>query len=265
MNARALTAFLGMVVAAPCAAIADGSPPLPPPPPPPPVASGCCEPFIWTGVYLGIEVGGAWSDPRWTFPFVENFNTAPGQRLSISESGTIFGGYGGVNYQINRLVIGAELSYADNGESGQVTGPILVFPLDRFAVKVDDLFTVAARLGYAYDQFLFYGKVGFASSRVELGAHSFLEGVAAHASQRENGWIIGAGFDARMVSNLLFGVEYNFVDLPGGRFTGLTVGAVPGAPFNVDIGGTQVQTIMARFSILFGPTACCGEGLLGKY
>jgi outer membrane immunogenic protein len=251
MNARALTAFLGMVAVAPCAAIADGAPP---PSPPPPVSAGCCEPFLWTGVYLGLQVGGAWSDPRWT---------APGENFSISESGTIFGGYVGVNYQMQNLVVGGEVAYADNGERGQATGTMTSRPS---VVRVPDLLTVAGRLGFARDQFLFYGRAGFASSRVEIGAVSLPSGplpsgLAAHASQRENGWILGTGFEARMISNMVFGVEYNYVGLPGGRFT-----ATPaGMPFNVDLGEAQVQTIMARFSILFGPTACCGEGLLGKY
>jgi outer membrane immunogenic protein len=253
MNARALTAFLAVMAASPAIADAPPSPPIPPPPPP--VASGCCEPFVWTGVYLGIQAGAAWGDPRWT---IDSLNTASGKNFSISESGPIFGGYIGGNYQIHNLVLGAEFSYSDNGEVGEMRGP-----LGHYKLSVSDLITLAARLGYARDQFLFYGKVGYANSSVELGADSL--GVTAHASQRESGWTIGAGFDARMISNILFGVEYNYIGLSGGRFTGLTGGTTPGAPFSIDNGGVGVQTVMARFSILFGPTACCGEGLLGKY
>jgi outer membrane immunogenic protein len=257
MNARALTAFLVVMAASP--AIADGPPAPSPAPPPPPVATGCCEPFVWTGVYLGIQAGVAWGDPRWTFSTVNSFDAVPGQNFSISQSGPIFGGHIGGNYQIHNLVVGAEFSYADNGEVGRVNGP-----LGLLKVNVDDLLTLTARLGYAHDQFLFYGKAGYASSGVELGANSAL-GVTAHASQRESGWTVGVGFDARMISNMLFGVEYNYIGLPGGRFTGVTGGTIPGAPFSADISGAEVQTVMARFSILFGPTACCGEGLLGKY
>jgi outer membrane immunogenic protein len=103
MNARALTAFLTVMAASP--AIADAPPTPPTPPPPPLVASGCCEPFVWTGVYLGIQVGAAWSDPRWT---VDSLNTVSGKSFSISESGPIFGGYIGGNYQIHNWVLGAE-------------------------------------------------------------------------------------------------------------------------------------------------------------
>src|SRR5262249_7403756 len=261
MNARALTAFLTVMAAAP--AIADGPPPAAPLPPPPPAASGCCDPFVWTGVYLGIQAGAAWGDTRWTFPAVESFNTVSGQNFLISESAPIFGGYVGANYQIHNLVLGAEFSYAENGEVGRVTGPLTAFPFDQYKVTVPDLLTLVGRLGYAHNQFLFYGKVGYASSRVELAANSAI-GVTAHASQRESGWTIGGGFDARIISNILFGVEYSYIGLPGGRFTAVTGGTAPGAPFSADIAAAEAQTVMARFSILFGPTACCGEGLLGK-
>jgi outer membrane immunogenic protein len=260
MNARGLTALLTLIALTPYAASADG----PPPPPPLPPAPGCCAPFVWTGVYLGIQAGATWGEPRWTFPVVESFNTAPGQNFPISESGVSFGGHLGYNYQINNIVLGAEISYADSSEEGRVRGPIAAFPLDSYKVSAQDLFTAVTRLGFAHDQFLFYGKAGYANSGVDLGAGSGL-GVTAHASQRESGWIVGTGFDARMIGNLLFGVEYDFVDLPGGHFTSATGGTAPGLPFNANIGSAQVQTIMARFSILFGPTACCGEGLLGKY
>ncbi len=263
MNARGLTALFTLIALAPCAASADGPPATPPLPPPPP-ANGCCAPFVWTGVYLGIQAGATWGEPRWSFPVVESFNTAPGQNFSISESGVSFGGHLGYNYQINNIVLGAEISYADSSEEGRIRGPIAGFPLDIYKVSVQDLFAAVGRLGFAHDQFLFYGKAGYANSGIDLGAGSAL-GVTAHASQRESGWIVGAGFDARMISNLLFGVEYDFVDLPGGHFTSTTGGTAPGAPFIAGIGSAQVQTIMARFSILFGPTACCGEGLLGKY
>jgi outer membrane immunogenic protein len=259
MNARALTAFLTVMVASP--AIADAPPAPPPPAPPPPVAAGCCEPFVWTGVYVGIQAGAAWGDPRWTFPTVESFNTVPAQNFSITQSGPIFGGHVGGNYQIHNLVLGAEFSYADNGEVGRMTGPL---GLGGFKVNVPDLLTLVARLGYAHDQFLFYGKAGYASSSLELGAGS-ATGVTAHASQSESGWTVGVGFEARMISNILFGVEYSYIGLPGGRFTGVTGGTAPGIPFSIDVSGAEMQTVMARFSILFGPTACCGEGLLGKY
>jgi hypothetical protein len=68
-----------------------------------------------------------------------------------------------------------------------------------------------------------------------------------------------------MVGNILFGLEYNYVNLPGDRFTGVTGGTGPAGPFNFDINNLQMHTVTARLSILFGPHGCCSEGLIGKY
>jgi len=241
---------------------ADG----PPPGAPPPVAVACCEtPALWHGVYFGSHIGAGWSDPTWSFPFNDAFSTIPGQSFSPSASGMIFGGHLGFNYQFNGfLVVGAEVSYADNRLSAKAA-PFASTPFDQFRIDGEDLFTLAARFGYVFrDQYLFYGKAGFASSLFDLKAASGT-GVTAHVQERENGWLVGVGAETRIVSNILFGVEYNYIGLSSDRFTGVTGGTTPGAPFNADIDNLHMQTLVARLSILFGPHACCSEGLLGKY
>jgi outer membrane immunogenic protein len=262
MNIRALAVVVALT-AIPNAARADEPPPSAPPPAP---VAYCCEsPAIWTGIYIGGHVGGSWGDPTWTFPFAEVFNTAPGQSFPTSGSGAIGGGQIGFNYQVHRhFLIGVEVSYAGSGFSDTVVGPIAGFPLDRFTVSASDLLLVTGRLGYVHGQYLFYGKAGFASANVEVNANS-ASGTTASASARENGWTVGAGLESRIISNIIFGLEYNYVSLPGDRFTGVTAGAVPGTPFHADIDDLHMHTFVARLSILFGPQTCCGEGVLGKW
>jgi len=60
-------------------------------------------------------------------------------------------------------------------------------------------------------------------------------------------------------------LEYNYIGFASDRFSTLTGGTTPGVPFNADIGNPHMQTFVARLSILFGPNACCSEGVLGKY
>jgi len=241
---------------------ADGLPPGPPPP----VATACCElPPLWTGVYLGTHVGGAWSDPTWSFPFVESFSTIPGQSFSPSASGPVWGGHLGVNYQFHHFLVGAEVGYAGNWLGALTTGPFAIAPLDRFAISAADLLTIAARFGVVvHDQYLLYAKAGFASSLIELNAGS-ATGITAHGRERENGWLVSAGLESRIISNVVFGLEYNYISLSSERFSTLTGGITPGGPFNADIGNLNMQTFVARLSILFGPNACCSEGVLGKY
>lgn len=262
MTGRML-AVAALLALAPLAAQADGLPPSAPPPPP---VAYCCEaPPVWTGLYIGTNIGGAWSDPNWSFPFVETFNTAAGQNFTASTSGLLWGGQLGLNYQFHQhFLVGAEVTYAGSRMSGIVTGPFAAAPTDQFNIDAADLFTVSGRLGVIAGQYLFYAKGGYASSLVEIDAGN-VAGTTAHASQRLNGWLVGAGLESRVVSNIIFGVEYNYIDLGGARFTGVTAGTAPGAPFNVDISDLQTHTVTARVSILFGPHACCSEGVLGKW
>jgi outer membrane immunogenic protein len=244
----AAAALLGI----PGVAVADG--------PPSRAAYSCCEQLTWSGVYAGFHAGGAWGDTGWRFPFAEFYNTAPGQHFSTSPDGAIVGGHLGINRQIGMFLIGAEVAYAGSNMQETLTGPVTAaLPLDRFKTEISDLITVTGRLGLAADKFLLYGKAGYANSNVDLKTFSGppVAGVSASISRREDGWIVGGGLEYRIMRSLVFGVEYNYVSLDGGRFTTTTGGTVPGLPFNVDLDSLHMHTVTARLSILLdtGPTA----------
>ena len=262
MNVRLLTTVVVLGVA-PLAAHADGFRPAPGSAP----AAGCCE-YVpapdWTGYYIGFQVGGVWSDRHWSFPFAESFNTLAGQGFSHSGDGAAFGGQLGINYQISHILVGVELTGAWSGLDDTRIGVLPVLPLNRFKISSGDLYTLTGRLGYVYDKFLFYGKAGYANASVDVSAVSST-GIFASANQRENGWTVGGGLEMRLYSDVLFGVEYNFIDLSSDRFTAVTTGTTANLPFHADISDIHTQTVMARLSVLFGPNACCHEGLFGKY
>jgi len=263
MSSRTLAVAFALLVAGTAAARADAPPPSAPPPP----AVYCCAaPSVWTGFYIGAHAGAGWSDPAWTFPLADvNFNALAGDGFSDSAVGSIFGGHLGANYQIHHFLIGAEVSWAGNRVAYTLTGPFAATPLDTFTVSTNDLLTVTGRIGFVHGNFLLYGKAGYASSNVELRAAANTGPTTANVEQRLHGYVVGAGLEMRMVSSIVFGLEYNFINLPGERFTGVTAGAVPGAAFNADIDDVSTHTFVARLSVLFGPNACCSEGLLGKY
>src|SRR5215813_12530098 len=142
MHGRALASVAAIALSA-AAAMADGPPPAPLPPP---VPVACCErPPLWTGVYVGLLAGGAWSQSSWSFPFAESFTTLPGQSFSQAASGALWGGHIGVNYQWQRFVVGAEVSLADNRLNAATTGPFAASPGDRFIIEAGDLLTVTGR------------------------------------------------------------------------------------------------------------------------
>src|SRR5262245_2650503 len=80
----------------------------------------------WTGVYVGGQLGGAWSDADWTYANPNWFNTLGAELLGTAfgfdSGGVIGGGQVGYNYQTGAWVIGIEGSLAgadlDDGHSG---------------------------------------------------------------------------------------------------------------------------------------------------
>lgn len=262
MNARTLS-FLLLAFLIPREVIADELPSrYPPPPLPLPTAEPpCCVGLMrWSGLYLGVQYGGAFSDPRWTFPFAESFNTQAGQNFSPSASGAILGGHLGINYQIHEhFLIGAEVSYVDNRLTSQTTGPIAAFPTDRFDIRASDLFMTVGRAGLIFGQYLFYGRAGYASSLVDVGANSQATGITGRASHRDGGWAIGGGLDGSIYSHVLFGLEYNYVSMPDGRLSASTTGAALGLPFTSDLGNFHMHTVTARLSFLFDSSFCCSH------
>ena len=232
------------------AAVADGSRSA--------MSDRCCEVPTWSGVYAGLQAGGAWSDTGWTFPFAESFNATAGQRFSTSLDGALVGGQLGINQQIGGLLVGAELSFAGTSTHDTLIGPV-GFGQDRFKTIASSLLTATGRAGVVLDKNLFYGKAGYAGANLDVSAVSGspVPGITADANHREDGWTAGAGWEYRIGRSLVLGVEYDYIDLSASRFSATTGGTVVGSPFRVDLDNLHMQTLTARLSILFdrSPTA----------
>jgi outer membrane immunogenic protein len=211
-------------------------------------------PYSWSGLYVGVNAGYAWSDTDWVFPPPGNFFGPAGTTFSSDSSGGLVGGHIGVQHQWGNIVAGAEVSYSATWLNDTVVGPVPVFPNDRFKTEINDLLLVVGRLGYAAHNFLIYGKGGFASSDVELSGRSGapVAGVTFSESQRLTGWTAGAGVEWMLSRNLILGVEYNYVHLDNEAFDARTGGTVVGLPVLVGVDDVIIQTVMARLSYKFG-------------
>ena len=252
MRLRALLA--AALLAMTNAAVADGSRSA--------MSDRCCEVPTWSGVYAGLQAGGAWSDTGWTFPFAESFNATAGQRFSTSLDGALVGGQLGINQQIGGLLVGAELSFAGTSTHETLLGPA-GFAGDRFKTIASSLLTATGRAGVVLDKHLIYGKGGYASANLDVSAVSGppVAGISAVANHREDGWTAGAGWEYRIGRSLVFGVEYDYIDLSGSRFSSTTGGTVVGAPFRIDLDDLHMHTLTARLSILLdrSPTASAAK------
>jgi outer membrane immunogenic protein len=200
-------------------------PPVYVPPPPP----------LWTGLYGGLNVGGAWtsnSHPNdWT-PFVDSGTGDlfffPSLTSRSNSSGGLGGGQIGYNYQFSSFVIGAEADIQGSGMSNSndggfvtlfspVTGNTLI-PL--FAGDIDARLrwfgTVRGRAGWlAMPTLLIYGTGGFAYGGVQGGGWF-------QRSNTRTGWTAGGGVEWMFMPNLSAKIEYLYMDLDSGGTTGFT-------------------------------------------
>lgn len=198
-------------------------------------------PFSWTGFYVGVNAGYAWSSNSTNYNYILAGGPAdvPGflatgvspASLGGSAGGFIGGGQLGYNYQIGSIVVGleADIQYVD--QKGESTYTFSYADADGFGSSVTGteaqlkwLGTVRARLGYAVDRALIYATGGVAYGAVEVGSGILAAGVdftdgpvaglwAGGTSSTKVGWTIGGGLEYAFTNNLTLRGEYLYYDL----------------------------------------------------
>ena len=144
--------------------------------------------YSWTGLYVGAHVGGGWADLG----------------VGSTGSGVIGGGQVGYNYQINQLVFGVEAEVS----AANIKNNLLTFGPLSASFNWNSLTTLSSRFGYAFDNWLLYGKVGGAWADVSANANAFgmqLVSVGGTAS----GWVAGLGAEYAFQNNWSAKLEYN--------------------------------------------------------
>jgi outer membrane immunogenic protein len=214
--------------------------------------------YDWSGIYVGGNGGGVWADPAWSFPVPQFFAATPPFPRSFSTelSGGLGGGQVGINKQFGSFVLGAEVTGDWTDLKQTKVGPVdPAFPNDKWTTKIQDLETITMRLGYANNTWLFYGKTGAATGTVSLSALSGppVPGVTFGEKHRLWGFDLGAGTEYALTRNIIVGVEYNFVQLDGGNFSGsghLGAASIPVIVSNKS--DFDVQSVTGRVSYKFG-------------
>ncbi|HEX8048011.1 outer membrane protein [Rhizobium sp.] len=166
--------------------------------------------FTWTGFYVGLNGGGAFGgDDKFG---LHSGDTFLGKFGKIEGSGFFGGGQIGYNYQIDpNWVIGLEADFqgADIHDSLTNDGA-------HAASKINWFGTLRPRLGYAYDNTLFYGTGGLAYGHIDYKAS--LDGVGSFSEDKTKaGWVLGAGVEHAFTDNVTAKLEYQYVNL--GSFT----------------------------------------------
>jgi len=146
--------------------------------------------YSWAGPYLGGNLGYAWGDVH------NNSSTKP--------SGVAGGIEGGYNWQSGPLVYGLEADL-------QATGAEDTFAPYKFSNPWFG--TVRGRIGYAFNNVLFYGTAGLAFGELKGQWYGLSE------SHTNAGWTVGLGAEFGLMPNWTAKVEYLYVDLGESNFS----------------------------------------------
>ena len=191
--------------------------PAPAPIPPPVYAAPV---YNWTGLYIGGNIGAAWSGLSGS-----NFSDTLGSTFTAPTNVQFMGGgQVGVNYQFwSGFVIGAELMF--DWLAGSQNTQITATAPDGTAAFMDTinnrwLTTATGRVGYAWDRVLLYGKAG--GAWLGAGSPGITVGGAPVTLTSSNtsdfGWTAGFGLEWAFWNNWSVRAEYDYIGLNNQSF-----------------------------------------------
>jgi outer membrane immunogenic protein len=160
------------------------------PPPAPAYVPPAPLPYLWTGCYVGGNIGGAWSN-------IDVTNVATGGSVSASNSGFAGGGQIGCDYQAGAWVFG----FRDmlDGTSLSKSATLATVPFTGTVDSHTHWFdTLTARGGYLVaPNVLLYAQGGAAWTNTDI---TFFNGAGTQIGEFSNnrtGWTAGGGVDTR--------------------------------------------------------------------
>lgn len=217
-----LTAVAAVAVLSAPAAAADMRMPMKAPPP---VAAV----FSWTGFYIGVNGGGAFSS-RDSVDVTETFNNAlfvSGTWPGVGNFGTLepTGGFGGgqigYNWQFQNWVLGIESDIQGAGIRDRAAATLpYISAGNTISVatshKINWFGTTRGRIGVAFDRVLLYatGGVAYGESSYSIAMTDTFAFVA-NATDKDTrvGWVAGAGVEWAFAPNWSLKGEYQYIDL----------------------------------------------------
>jgi len=206
--------------------------------------------FSWTGFYIGGNVGYGRSSVTFTVdaPLVPASGTGTAHNSSFVGGGQI-----GYNWQFNpNWMLGIEANVI-GGKFDQTTTVIDSAGATRNLISsVKTIWDVAGRLGYASNNWLFYGKGGYAQTSLALSLispASVPAGVQGSSSNSVSGFVAGAGIEYGLTRNWIVGIEYDYYGFRNHDQLGVNLPVL--GTFNFRSIGASVQTVTGRVSYKF--------------
>lgn len=194
----------------------------------------------WRGFYAGLNGGYAWNSAN------GKFNNAT-DLSNLTLNGAIVGGQIGYNWQANQFLFGIEAD-ASTRAGGEDTVTANAGTPDAASISADMnyLTSVRARLGWAINNWLLYGTVGWG-----FGEFTFKEDMpqvpfSGKIRFNDNGIVFGGGVEWMVAYGVSLRAEYLRYDLSAGS----TISAsFPTADVNSHVGFDNVDVARAALNI----------------
>jgi outer membrane immunogenic protein len=138
---------------------------------PPPILSPVPV-YNWTGIYIGINGGYAFGTQDPLSLISDNYSS-----FNYTANGWLFGGTFGAQIQSGHVVLGIEADIDWTDIKGSGTGPVSFLGTagtGTLSSSFSSVSTLRTRVGYAQDNWLFFGTFGLAAV---YGSSSFSQGV----------------------------------------------------------------------------------------
>ena len=207
------------------------------PPPAPPA-------FVWTGCYIGANVGGAWSRVE-----VEDIT---GLSIDRTNSGFAGGGQIGCDYQWGAWVFGIRDMFDGTSlsKTRTVSDPFFPGGFGTIESRTRWFDTLTGRVGYLFTpNFLFYGQGGAAWAQRDLTFNGAFGGQFAEISNNKTGWTAGTGVEWMFAPHWSVFLEYNFMGF-GTRSAAINVCGPGGACGNIT-GKGSIQDLLVGVNYRF--------------
>jgi outer membrane immunogenic protein len=181
----------------------------------------------------------------------------------MSKAAFVGGGQAGYNWQVNAVVLGAEVDFDSfNVRLSRTGSGVLPTIGGTFTItssaNTDWLFTARGRVGWAFDNLLLYGTGGLAETHLNA-SNSYTDtagyppgpGVGAwNASAMKLGWTAGGGLEWALTRNWSVKAEYLFVKFGSINASGTVVSAINPTGYASAIGtSTDLTASIARAGI----------------
>lgn len=176
--------------------------------------------YNWTGVYLGLNAGYGFGQQTPLSLISDNYSG-----FNYGASGFLGGVTAGAQIQSGHVVMGLETDLDWTGTKGSGSGPVSVMGTTigtaTLASTLSAIATLRARVGYAADNWLFYGTGGVAATNeawTVTSSSGFACGTAgpnflpcASRSDLHLGLAAGGGVEYGITPNMSAKVEYIWV------------------------------------------------------